>query len=226
MPGLVSILVPCYNEASTITQTVDQLNALRDNLDVEIIIIDDGSTDGSFDKLIGLHGITVERHQTNLGKGAAIATGAKRAMGDVIVVQDADLEYDASVIPALVEPILNGQWDVVYGSRFKGNIEGMTFSHLIGNKMLSYFTSFFFGAKVTDMMTGQKAFRAAVFRGLNLEASGFEFELEVTVQVLQKGYSIHEIPIRYSKRKFGEAKIGWSDGFKTLVKMIEYRFGF
>ena len=218
--------MPCFNEADTIVTAVEQIAGLRSKLDVEIIVVDDGSTDGSFEKLSKIEGIRVDRHRVNRGKGAAVTSGAALASGDVLVIQDADLEYDAGAIPSLVEPILSGKCDIVYGSRFKGDIEGMTFSHLVGNKILSYFTTLLCGAEVTDMMTCQKAFRTSVFRSLNLQSPRFEFELEVTVQALHKGYSIHEIPIPYSKRKFGEAKISWSDGIKTMLKLLEYRFGF
>jgi glycosyltransferase involved in cell wall biosynthesis len=223
---MISIIVPCYNEAETIVNAVEQLTALREKLDVEIIVVDDGSTDSSYEKLKALQSIQVQRHEINHGKGAAIATGAARANGDVIVIQDADMEYAASVIPTIVEPILAGKCDIVYGSRFKGNIQGMTFSHLVGNKILSYFTTLICGAEITDMMTGQKAFRTSVFKGLNLESPRFEFELEVTVEALRKGYAIYEVPIPYSKRKFGEAKIGWADGVKTMLKILRYRFEF
>jgi glycosyltransferase involved in cell wall biosynthesis len=224
--GKVTVIVPCFNEADTITAAVEQIAALRSKLDLEIIVVDDGSTDGSFEQLSKMPGIKVDRHTVNRGKGAGIASGAALATGDVIVIQDADLEYDAATIPTLVERIFNGTYDIVYGSRFKGNIAGMTFSHFVGNKILSYFTSLLCGAVITDMMTCQKAFRASVFRSLELKSPRFEFELEVTVEALRKGYSIHEIPIPYSKRKFGEAKIGWSDGLKTMVKLFRYRFGF
>jgi len=226
LAGKVSVIVPCFNEAETIVTAVEQIAALRGKLDMEIIVVEDGSTDGSFEKLSKIEGIRVDRHTVNRGKGAAIVSGAALASGDVLVIQDADLEYDAGAIPSLVEPILTGKCDIVYGSRFKGAIEGMTFSHLVGNKILSYFTTLLCGAVVTDMMTCQKAFRTSVFRTLNLQSPRFEIELEVTVEAIRKGYSINEIPIPYSKRKFGEAKIGWWDGFKTMVKLLRYRFGF
>lgn len=222
----VSIIVPCYNEADTIANAIKELQTLRDRFEVEIIVVDDGSTDGSSERLGEFSGIKLERHEKNRGKGAAIATGAKNATGEVIIIQDADLEYDPKEIPDLVSPILAGKYDIVYGSRFKGKIEGMTLSHYFGNKILSFFTGLLYGVEVTDMMTGHKAFRTAVFRQLNLKSPGFEFEVDVTVQVLLKGYSIHEIPITYSKRKFGEAKIGWADGVKSLLRLFKYRLTF
>lgn len=222
----LSVIVPCYNESGTILSAIEQLQALRDRFDLEIIVVDDGSTDGSFESLRSVQGIKLERHEKNRGKGAAVVTGLAKATGDVVVIQDADLEYDPKEIPVLVDPILSGKCDIVYGSRFKGNIAGMTFSHYVGNKILSFFTSLLYGVEVTDMMTGHKAFRGSVFKELTLESSRFEFELEVTVEALRKGYSICEIPIPYSKRRFGEAKIGWADGLKTLLKLLEYRLGF
>jgi glycosyltransferase involved in cell wall biosynthesis len=224
--GKVSVLVPCFNEADTVTTAIEQISALRDKLDLEIVVVDDGSTDGSFEKVSKLAGIKTKKHTVNRGKGAAILTAAGLATGDVFVIQDADLEYDAGAIPTIVGPILAGKVDVVYGSRFKGDIEDMSFSHLIGNKVLSYFTSLLCGAVITDMMTCQKAFRASVFRGLNLKPSRFEFELDVTVEALRRGYSILEVPIPYEKRKFGEAKIDWWDGVKTMLKLFRYRLGF
>ena len=226
MTGKVSVIVPCYNEGQTIAKAIEQLQSLRGELDLEIIVVDDGSTDESVQKLSQMNGNVLERHEKNKGKGAAITTGVAKATGEVVVVQDADLEYDPTEIPDLVRPILEGDFDIVYGSRFLGKIEGMTFSHYIGNKVLSYFTSVLYGAKVTDMMTGHKAFRTAIFREFNLKSRGFEFELDVTVEALRRGHSIHEIPIQYSKREFGEAKIGWTDGVDSLLKLFKYRFGF
>ena len=217
--------MPCFNEVDTVVAAVEQIAALRSKSDVEIIVVDDGSTDGSYEKLRKLQGIKLVRHVVNCGKGAAVATGAGLATGDVIVIQDADLEYDAGRIPSLVQPILSSKCDIVYGSRFKGKIERMTFSHFIGNKILSYFTTLLCGEAITDVMTCQKAFRAEVFKSLNLDSPRFEFELEVTFEALRKGFKILEIPIPYSNRKFGESKIGWSDGFKTMLKLFRYRLG-
>jgi len=221
---MISVVVPCFNEANTIVSAVDDIVALCDRIDLEVIVIDDGSSDESFSKLSERRDIKLQRHNINLGKGAAIATGTAIAAGDIIVIHDADLEYDAEAIPKLIEPILTGKSDIVYGSRFKGEIDEMSFSHYAGNKVLSYFTSLLCGASVSDMMTGQKAFRTNVFRSLHLEARRFEFEVEVTVEALRRGYSILEVPIPYSRRKFGEAKITWSDGIRTMLRLLECRF--
>jgi glycosyltransferase involved in cell wall biosynthesis len=221
---LVSIVIPCFNEEKTVEETVNGLLKLKSALDLEIIAVDDGSSDDTYRKLTGLQGIGLLRHDQNKGKGAAVMTGAGAATGEVIVIQDADMEYDPKEIPALVDPILRKECDIVYGSRFKGTISGMTFSHYFGNRLLSYFTSLLCSAGVTDMMTGHKAFRATVFKGLDLKSHGFDFELEVTVKALRKGYSIHEIPIAYSKRQFGEAKIRWIDGIKSMIQLLKYRF--
>ena len=224
--GKVSIVIPCYNEEKTIAETVNELSKLKDRLDLEIIVVDDGSSDGTFHIVSGLSGVRLQRHEQNKGKGAAVMTGAAMAKGDVIVIQDADMEYDPKEIPALVEPIFRNECDVVHGSRFRGKIAGMTFSHYVGNRVLSYFTSLFFGAQITDMMTGHKAFKAKVFKDLDLKSRRFDFELEVTVKTLRKGYTIHEVPIAYSKRQFGEAKIRWTDGVKSMIQLFKYRIGF
>lgn len=220
----ISIIIPCYNEEKTVVETVTELLKLEDKLDLEIVAVDDGSSDDTLRKLMELPGIRLVRHDKNKGKGAAVMSGAAVATGEVIVIQDADMEYDPKEIPALVNPILRKECDIVYGSRFKGKISGMTFSHYFGNRILSYFTSLICGAQVTDMMTGHKAFRATVFKGLDLKSHGFDFELEVTAKALRKGYTIHEIPITYSKRQFGEAKIRWTDGIKSMIQLLKYRF--
>ncbi len=226
MTGKVSVIVPCYNEAHTIVSAIEKLSSLQEALELEIIVVDDGSTDESAQKVKDLSGIKLERHERNKGKGAAIATGAAKATGDVIVIQDADLEYDPKEIPQLVKPILSGECDIVYGSRFKGKIDGMAFSHYMGNKVLSYFTSLLYGVGITDMMTGHKAFRASVFKQLKLKSPGFGFEMEVTVKALEKGFKIKEAPIGYSRRKFGKPKIRWRDGIKSILQLFKYRLGF
>lgn len=222
----VSVIVPCYNEADTILSALEQIRALRDTFELEIIVVDDGSTDGTTQKLDHVPDITLERHEVNKGKGASIATGVTKATGEVIVIQDADLEYAPKEIPELVRPILTGECDIVYGSRFKGKIVGMPFSHYIGNKILSYFTSLLYGVSVTDMMTGHKAFRARVFKQLELKSRGFGFEVEVTVKALEKGFKIKEVAIGYSRRKFGKPKIRWWDGIKSVLQLFKYRLGF
>jgi glycosyltransferase involved in cell wall biosynthesis len=202
---------------------VEKIGSVSSAFDMEVVIVDDASTDMTPQVLKNMPGVLVLRHGSNEGKGAAILTGLERATGKVVVIQDADLEYDPKEIPHLVSPIFEGKSLVVYGSRFKGKIEGMKFSHYVGNKILSFFTSLLYGVRITDLMTGYKAFRTDVFRKLDLKSSRFEFELEVTVNALEKGYRIDEVPIAYSIRKFGKAKIGWTDGVKCLFHLFVRR---
>jgi glycosyltransferase involved in cell wall biosynthesis len=222
----ISIVVPCYNEEATIQNVLERLLSLGRKLDYEIIVVDDGSVDLTYNILKGLKGIRLVRHDTNRGKGAAIITGAANATGDVIVIQDADLEYDPGNIPNLANPILERQCDVVYGSRFKGKATGMRLSRFVGNKVLTYFTRLLYRTELTDVMTGHKAFRTNVFKELDLESTGFEFELEVTVKALERGYAIREVPIAYSRRLLGQAKIRWIDGLKCLFLLFRRRSKF
>jgi len=225
MTAKVSIIVPCYNEEDTIANVIEKLNGLRGKLDCEIIAVDDGSTDRTFEIMKDFLGIRIVRNGTNRGKGAAVSIAAANAAGDVVAIQDADLEYDPADIPRLVKPILNGECEVVYGSRFKGKIMGMSRSHYVGNRVLSFFASLLYGTRVTDIMTGHKTFKTSVFRELRLKSKGFEFEVEVTARVLGAGHRITEVPITYHRRQFGAAKIKWTDGVMCLFRLVGYRLG-
>jgi len=219
----VSVIVPCYNEENTILEVVKRLLSVGHDLDLEIILVDDGSTDSTFDLVKNQKGVRIAIHEINMGKGTAVLTGAAEAKGDVIVIQDGDLEYCPEDIPALVEPILQGECDIVFGSRFMGNAAGMSLSHYLGNKILTWLTHIVYGGHVTDVMTGHKAIKAEILRTLDLSSSGFEFELELTVKALEKHFTICEVPIVYSVRRFGEAKIRWIDGVRGLLYLLKPR---
>jgi len=219
----ITVIIPCFNEASSISDVLNQL--LSSQLDLkEVIVVDDGSTDGTTEVVRRAPGVTLIQHQRNLGKGAAIQTGLDNATGDIIVIQDADGEYCPKDIPALTKPIVDGKADIVYGSRFLGSISDMRKSHLIGNKALTWATEILYWTNITDMMTGYKAFKRPVLEGIKLESRGFEFESEITSRLLRKNMKIAEVPITYSYRKKGRAKIGWKDGFKSLWWLIKCRF--
>jgi len=219
----ISVIIPCFNEADSILDVLSQLSNVALDLK-EVIVVDDGSTDDTTEIVRDTPGITVIRHSRNLGKGAAVRTGIDSATGDIIVIQDADGEYPPKDIPALTNPIIGGKAEVIYGSRFLGTIKGMSKSHLIGNKVLTWATQVLYRAKVSDMMTGHKAFKKSVLDGVKLESKGFEFEPEITSRILRKNLKIAEVPISYSYRKKGRAKIGWKDGFKALWWLIKCRF--
>nr|HDO80176.1 glycosyltransferase family 2 protein [Candidatus Bathyarchaeota archaeon] len=217
----VSIIIPCFNEEATISEVIERVKRVDLGVEKEIIVVDDGSTDESFDEARKHDGIILVRHERNMGKGAAVRTGIRHSTGNVIVIQDADMEYFPEDIPALIAPILRREADVAYGSRFLGSIKGMSLSHYVGNQILSWATRILFGANVTDMMTGYKAFRRDVIEGLKLKSKGFEFEPEVTAKLLKRGVKIVETPIVYSVRRNGVAKIRWSDGVVCLWWLIK-----
>jgi glycosyltransferase involved in cell wall biosynthesis len=219
----VSIIIPCYNEEQTIEATVHRLLSLDHDFDPEVIVVDDGSTDRTRDVLRGLDGIVVLHNGINRGKGASILAAAEKASGEVLVVQDADLEYDPADIPRLVRPILEGRSDAVYGSRFKGKIVGMRVSHYVANKVITYATCLLYSTGLTDVLTGHKAFKAEVFRKLDLHPSRFEFEVEATIRILERGNTIEEIPIAYYARRLGNAKIRWTDGLRCLLYLLKRR---
>jgi len=221
----LSILIPIYNERATILEIAKRVLAVP--FDKEIIANDDGSTDGTRDLLPQLeqNGVILLYHERNQGKGAAIHTGLKRATGDIIVIQDADLEYDPRDYKQLVEPIVEGRAKVVYGSRFLGPRMAMFFWHMIANKALTLMTNVLYDAILSDMETGYKAFRADVIKNMKLRSRRFDFEPEVTAKILKRGIRIFEVPISYYGREYSEGKkIGMKDGFVAIWTLLKYRF--
>lgn len=225
----LSVIMPVYNERDMLEEAV--LAVLAVERADEIIIVDDGSTDGTRDlypKIAKLDKrIDVHFHERNQGKGAALRTGFKVATGDILLIQDADLEYDPRDYYALVRPIEEGRAVVVYGSRFRGGpTKAMFFWHMVGNKFLTLVTNILYNTILTDMETCYKVFRADVVRDIPLRAKGFEFEPEITSKVLKRGYRIYEVPISYNGREFDQGKKlnPWKEGPKAFFYLIKYRF--
>ena len=221
----LSILIPVYNECDTILEIVKRVQAVP--FEKEIIAVDDGSTDGTRDLLprVQEQGVTVLYHETNQGKGAAIRTALARATGDIIVIQDADLEYDPRDYNQLLQPIVEGRVKVVYGSRFLGPRMAMFFWHMIANKLLTLMTNILYDAILSDMETGYKAFRADIIKAIPLRSRRFDFEPEVTAKVLKRGNRIYEVPISYFGREYREGKkIGLKDAFVAVWTLLKYRF--
>lgn len=223
----LSVVIPVYNEQSTISEVIEKVRQVP--VEKEIIVVDDGSTDGTGDKL-NIHAddpiITVHKSMVNFGKGAAVRIGFEYAQGDAVIIQDADLELDPNEYPQLLEPIIKGEADVVYGSRFLNLKRKVKLINLLANKFLVFLTNILYGAKLTDMETAYKVFRIDVVKSLKLRSMGFEFEPEVTAKVLRNGYKIVEVPITYHPRTVEEGKkIGWKDGIKAIYFLFKFRFG-
>lgn len=217
----ISVIVPAYNEDKNIGEVLRRLMKIDWPLhNMEIIVIDDGSTDHTPKEIADFPFVKYVRHKNNRGKGAAIRTGIRSSSGKVIVIQDADLEYSPEYIPHLVKPILTGIVDIVYGSRFRGKCEGMSFSHFVGNRILSLVAKILYNVPITDVMTGHKAFNRAVFSSFELEEDGFAVEVEMTSKGLQNGWRFAEVPVTYSFRNFGVSKIVYLDGVRSLLKLI------
>ncbi|HET7790462.1 MAG TPA: glycosyltransferase family 2 protein [Gemmatimonadales bacterium] len=222
----LSVLVPVYNEAATVERVIDRVRAAP--VTTEIVVIDDASTDGSsgvLDRLVAARRVdALVRHEKNRGKGAAIRSGIARATGDVIVVQDADLEYDPAELPALLAPIAQGKADAVYGSRFQGGPHRVLyFWHSVGNRILTLLSNMFTNLNLTDMETCYKLVRSDLLKRLPLTSDRFGFEVEITARLSQAGARIWELPVSYSGRTYEEGKkITWKDGATALVHILRY----
>ena len=219
----VSFLIPAYNEAATIVEVLERVDALP--FDKQVIVVDDGSSDGTGDLVAARDGVVLLR-QPNRGKGAALRSAIGHIDGDIAVIQDADMEYDPAEVPKLIEPIERGAADVVYGSRLKGGEpqRAYLFWHLVGNRFLSLLTGILYNTTLSDMETGYKAFRSEVLRSLDLRQDGFAIEPEITAKVCLRKLRVYELPISYYGRTYAEGKnITWVDGFKAVWVLITTR---
>lgn len=225
----LSIIIPVFNEKKTLAEIIKRVLVVElGKIKKEIIIVDDYSTDGSRKVLKQLArkypGLKIIYHQQNQGKGGAVRTGLGKASGDLILIQDADLEYDPQDIPRLLRPILEGKAEVVYGSRFTGEHRNMFFWHMVGNKLLSLLTNLLYNTTLSDMEVCYKLFTRQALRGVKLKENRWGFDPEITVKVLKKGIRIYEVPISYTGREEEEGKkISWRDGFRILWVLLKYR---
>jgi glycosyltransferase involved in cell wall biosynthesis len=221
----LSVVVPVFNEGDTIRQVYDRIRAV--NINKEIIIVDDYSTDGTREIIKGLstNDTSVYFHEKNMGKGAALRTGFQRATGDILIIQDADLEYDPAEYPKLIGPILEGKADVVFGSRFAGGEEHrvLFFWHMLGNRFLTFLSNMFTNLNLTDMETGYKVFTRAIYTKIIIRENRFGFEPEITAKVAKLGARIYEVGISYAGRTYEEGKkIAWKDGISAIRCIIQY----
>ena len=225
----LSIVMPVFNERETLSEILGQVRAVElPGVEKEILVVEDGSTDGSGEILAEeaqAGDLLVFYHEQNRGKGAAVRTAIEHATGDMIVIQDADLEYDPRDYPKLIQPIMERRVTVVYGSRFLGPRKAMMFWHMLGNKLLTLTTNVLYNAILSDMETCYKCFRADVIKDIPLRSRRFDFEPEVTAKVLKRGHRIFEVPISYYGREYYEGKkIGWKDAPIAFWTLVKYRF--
>lgn len=232
----LSIIIPTYNEERTIGKTLQRIQLTDIPLPYQVIVVDDGSSDNTGNAIKEqekqMNALQIMKHKKNRGKGAAVTTGIKKATGDIILIQDADLEYHPKDIPRLIKPIIDGKVAVVYGTRlrvkpkFFGKDKTPLLLHFFGNKMLSFLTSILYGSKITDMETGYKVFHRNALEGIKIKARSFEFEPEVTAKILKRGQHILEIDIETKPRNYAEGKKINSvrDGIKAVWALLKYRF--
>jgi glycosyltransferase involved in cell wall biosynthesis len=227
----LSVIIPIYNERELLPRVLEKLRAVELPLELELILVDDCSTDGTREYLAkyeaGKPGVKVLTHKRNRGKGRAIRTGLEAVTGDIVLIQDADLEYDPSEIPSIIAPIIDGRCEVTYGSRFLGRTPtGMRLPNYVANKLLVVLVALLFWQVITDEATAYKAFRTEVIRAIPLRCERFEFCPEVTAKLLLKGHRIHEVPVTFFARTFEEGKkIGWRDFIEAVSTLLRCRFG-
>jgi glycosyltransferase involved in cell wall biosynthesis len=225
----LSVVIPVYNEATTIRTIVTRVRAVELPAELELVIVDDDSTDGTRDVLEDLSrepGIRVITHERNRGKGAALRSGFASATGNIVIIQDADLEYDPQEYPRLIQPIIDGRADVVFGSRFSGGQchRVLYFWHYLGNRFLTLLSNACTNLNLTDMETCYKVFRREIIQGLDLREDRFGFEPEVTAKIAALGCRIYEVGISYAGRTYEEGKkIGWRDGVRAIWCIVKYR---
>ncbi|MBN1288225.1 MAG: glycosyltransferase family 2 protein [Actinobacteria bacterium] len=224
----LSVVMPVYNERNTIKEILRRVRSVDlGEISIEIVAVDDGSDDGSVDilKMEADSTTKVICHDRNIGKGAAIRSGLEQVTGDLIIIQDADLEYDPDDYRDMLAPVLKKKAEVVYGSRFTGERRNMLFWHMLGNKFLSLVTDVLYNTTISDMETCYKLFTKETLEDISIRSNGFDVEPEITAKLLKKGIRIYEVPISYAGREYYEGKkITWKDGVLALWALLKYRF--